>query len=143
MFPKQRDVKISEILFDSDIEEYQCKANKKSDQEDKNLWKKNVRQYKILSASQIVALEEFFINRNLPITKTNIKWAARELKIPYQRSANYLYTKYKQAQENTGDFYQRCIGEFSTIAQNIEKCWDSYLKGCQTYDIGLSKGNKD
>lgn len=135
-----REVRISEILFDSDGDE--CRAAPRSEAEDKNAWKKSVRQYKILSAEQIVALEEFFISGNLPITKTNIRLVARKLKIPYQRSANYLHNKYKKHQENAGEFYQRCISEFGLIAQNIEKCWDAYHRGRRAYDMDALRGSR-
>lgn len=145
MFHSHRETRISEILFDSDIDIKECHVENdgRDRDEGKDVWKKNVRQYKILSVCQIVALEEFFISRNLPITKTNIKWAARELKIPYQRSADYLYNKYKKAQEDTANFYQRCINEFNVVTQNIERCWDLYLKGRQTYDMSFLRNDEN
>lgn len=142
MLSNNREIRISDILFDSDVDSNERQARDSSRHKDRGLWRKNVRQYKILSAGQIVALEEFFISRDLPVTKTNIKWAAKELKIPYQRSADYLYNKYKKAQEDTGAFHQRCIKEFNTVTQSIEKCWDSYLKGCEAYGMAFMKRDR-
>ncbi|AFN82392.1 hypothetical protein EROM_010480 [Encephalitozoon romaleae SJ-2008] len=134
MFDSIDDIRLSDILFGSDIDASHCSKVSKKKEEEKSMWKKNVRHYKILSVDQISALEDFFISKQLPITKTNIKHASKALKIPYQRSVNYLYNKYKKAQENAEDFYHRCIHEFGLIMQNVEKCWEMYLKGCQAYN---------
>lgn len=134
MFDSIDDIRLSDILFGSDIDANHCSKVPKKKEEEKSMWKKNVRHYKILSVDQISALEDFFISKQVPITKTNIKHASKALKIPYQRSVNYLYNKYKKAQENADDFYHRCIHDFGLIMQNVEKSWELYLKGCQAYN---------
>ncbi|UYI28438.1 hypothetical protein J0A71_11g23500 [Encephalitozoon cuniculi] len=141
MFGNTDDIRLSDILFGSDIDAEYCGKASKKKEEEKDTWKKSVKHYRILSVDQIAALEDFFMSRQMPITKTNIKHASKALKIPYQRSVNYLYNKYRRAQENAEDFYQRCIHEFSVIMQNVEKCWDLYLRGCRTYDAPRDSRN--
>ena len=138
MFGIEDDIRLSNILFASENDHEYAEMSFGSDCEKSSVWKKNIRQYKILSIDQIVALEEFFIARQLPITKANIKHASKTLKIPYQRSVDYMYKKYSKAQENVNDFYQQCISEFDGISRSIERCWDLYLEGCKAYD-GFSR----
>lgn len=139
MFGSVDDIRLSDILFGSEADtENTAKAPQKD--EEKSMWKKNVRHYKILSIDQIIALEEFFIGKQIPITKTNIKHASKVLRIPYQRSVNYLYGKYRRAQENAENFHQQCIHEFGAVMENIEKCWALYLRGCKAYG---AQGDRD
>ncbi|KAL7348325.1 hypothetical protein P7C65_01s1g00510 [Encephalitozoon intestinalis] len=141
MFTNTDDIKLSDILFGSDVETIRCEKASGRKEDEKNIWKRNVKHYKILSIDQISALEDFFISRQQPITKTNIKHASKILRIPYQRSVNYLYNKYKRAQESADDFYQKCIHEFGLIMQNIDKSWDSYLRGCRVYNTPRDNRN--
>ncbi|AFM97679.1 hypothetical protein EHEL_010550 [Encephalitozoon hellem ATCC 50504] len=141
MFESTDDIRLSDILFGSDVDAHHCSKTSKKKEEEKNMWKKNVKHYKILSVDQISALEDFFISKQVPVTKTNIKHASKALKIPYQRSVNYLYNKYKKVQDNAEDFYHRCIHEFSLIMQNVERCWELYLKGCQAYNTSRDSKN--
>ncbi|KAH9412161.1 hypothetical protein HK407_01g00530 [Ordospora pajunii] len=138
MFSAEDGLRLSNILFASENDDEHIEKSFQCDYEKSGVWKRNVRQYKILSIDQIVALEEFFIARQLPVTKTNIKHASKALKIPYQRSVDYMYRKYSKAQENANDFYQQCISEFDGISRSIERCWDLYLEGCKAYD-GFSR----
>jgi hypothetical protein len=97
--------------------------------------------HKALSIDQVMALEEFVVKHNLPMVKSKIRWAAQKLRIPYQRSVEYLFRKYKKEEPDILEFYERCMDELRTERERMDKAWKKYLYGCRRY--GRPKSRKD
>jgi hypothetical protein len=91
------------------------------------------KRHKMLSVEQMLALEEFVMRHNLPMVRSKIKWAAQKLRIPYQRSVEHLFSKYKREEPGILRFYERCMDELRMEREDIDRTWRAYLHERERY----------